>query len=347
MEPIHFFPRYSRNGASSRLRIYDYADYLEGAGLATAVHPFFPEEYLTHLYATGSKSHGAAIKALLRRLETLRPLPEKAVLEYELLPFLPWEVERFYLKKARYLVTFDDDVWEKYRNIPLLRHKYDQLIRNAAGAIAANDILFERIKKINPNAIRIPTVVKLGKYAQHPRKFDRFTVVWIGTPVTYSYLEQAAPQLQAMAKAVNFELLVIAETSLRDRAIPGISMRFVDWNETTEGLLLEQSHVGIMPLTDDAFSRGKSAFKLIQYQAAGLPAIASPVGENRNVIADGINGFLANTPTEWANALTRLANDRKLYRKLAANAEKRRYDWSFEKYAPVFRDFAVQALQLH
>ena len=124
-------------------------------------------------------------------------------------------------------------------------------------------------------------------------------------------------------------------------------MRFVDWNETTEGLLLEQSPVGIMPLTDDAFSRGKSAFKLIQYQAAGLPAIASPVGENRNVIADGINGFLANTPTEWANALTRLANDRKLYRKLAANAEKRRYDWSFEKYAPVFRDFAVQALQLH
>jgi glycosyltransferase involved in cell wall biosynthesis len=94
-----------------------------------------------------------------------------------------------------------------------------------------------------------------------------------------------------------------------------------------------------MPLTDDAFSQGKSAFKLIQYAAAGLPVIASPVGENCKVVEDGKSGFLADSPEAWSEALGKLINDDALYSAMAANARAVSREYSMQKYFPVFRDF--------
>ena len=109
--------------------------------------------------------------------------------------------------------------------------------------------------------------------------------------------------------------------------------------------MIGRSHIGIMPLLDDAFSQGKSAFKLIQYQACGLPSIASAVGENCTVIQHGVNGFLANTPEEWCRALQRLARDRNLYSNQRRAALSRRKAFSFEHYLPVYRQFLEKTLQ--
>jgi glycosyltransferase involved in cell wall biosynthesis len=142
-----------------------------------------------------------------------------------------------------------------------------------------------------------------------------------------------------MASQVDFELLVVAGKNLAKEKISGVNMRFVDWSEEGEAEFLSGSHVGIMPLTDDKFSRGKSAFKLIQYFAAGLPVIASPVGENVKVVKDGVNGFLAETGEEWLDALGKLYLNRAFYSRMALAAKRASVDFSLEKYSPIMVEF--------
>lgn len=336
--------RYDRFGASSRCRYYLYEDALREAGFDVRIHPFFRGGYLKRLYADGVKSRLHAGMALLRRLAELPGYGNALYVEYELLPQLPWDFEARFLKNRRFVLNFDDNVWEKYRNRPHLEKKYDQLVRRAAGVIVANDFLAEQLLPLQPNLVKIPTVVDLNSYPEQLEKFPRFTIGWIGTPVTYRYLELHAPVLRKMAENTEFELLVIARRDLASRALPGVPMRFIDWSPETEARDLCRCHIGIMPLTDDPFSRGKSAYKLIQYQAAGLPAIASPVGENRNVIRNGENGFLATTPHEWCRALEQLKNDSALRQRMSGAARTGAGAYSLQRYAPVLIDFLKRAL---
>lgn len=306
MKPLSIFTRYDRLGASSRLRYFIYERYLRKGGYAPEYHYFYSNEYLQALYK-GKTCPCALPAAWFRRLKDLIKIRKNVVIEYELLPFLPYFVDAAFLSRCRYIVNFDDNVWEKYVNIPFLRNKLDKIVRNAAGVIAANDYLFNKVSTLNNNVIKIRTVPDAASYNYKLPKFEKFTVAWIGTPVTYRYLEAFADTLRAMNAAVDFELLVIASAALKP--IQGVNMRCVDWSPEVEFGLLCCSHVGIMPLTDDQFSMGKSSFKIIQYFAAGIPPIASPVGENSIIIRDGVNGFTPNTPEQWVEAIKKLYDD--------------------------------------
>lgn len=332
---LSIYTRYDKLGASSRYRYFMYRDALLAAGWETKIYPFFNNRYLKKLYTRGTKSCFSFIFSTLKRLTQLLCSDNKMLIEYELLPFIPYKIEQLLLKNKKYLLNFDDDVWEKYRSKPALKDKFDNLVTHASGVIVANDMLWERCLQLNNKVVKIPTVVDLELYNCDRPKFDRFTVVWIGTPVTYSYIEKHAEHLQAMAGKVDFELLIIAVKSLEERAISGVNMRFVDWSQENEIELLMRSHVGIMPLTNNVFARGKSAFKLIQYLAAGIPAIATPVGENCTVINDEVNGFLVYKIDEWVNALETLVNNKELYENFAAAAKKSAKQFSIQKYSPM------------
>ncbi len=362
---IGFYPRYDRLGASSRYRFFMFCDRwraLETAdraggcsGLCAGclhvcdsppeIHSGLSDRYLRELYRRGRVSGFRKVWEWLRLWRRALTLADRLVIEYELLPGVPWNWERRLIGPRPYVLNFDDNVWEKYRNRRRLQDKYDRLCEHAAGVIVANHFLYEKVRPLNPNLVLIPTVVDLDSYtgAEQP-KWERFTVVWIGTPVTYRYLEQHLACLQAMARAVDYELLIVADRRLAARPLAGVRTRYVDWSAESEGEWLARSHVGIMPLSDDDFSRGKSAFKLVQYQAAGLPALASPVGENRRVIDAGKNGFLVETPEEWAAALRLLHDGADFYRNCAENARARAYDYSLQKYFPIYRDFILKAL---
>ncbi|MPN27052.1 hypothetical protein SDC9_174479 [bioreactor metagenome] len=122
-------------------------------------------------------------------------------------------------------------------------------------------------------------------------------------------------------------------------------MRFEEWSADGEGGLLARCHAGIMPLpADDPFAAGKSAYKLIQYLAAGLPSIASPVGENRRVLRPGETGYFASSPEEWADAL-RLLRDDASRERMAAAARRLAFDYSTEKYGPVYAEFLKRTLR--
>ena len=341
------YTRYARLGASSRYRYYGYAEAFREAGIQAEFHPLLPDEYLRKLYAGEGKSTMLAGLALLRRLAgTLLATPKRMLIEYELFPGLPWSLERRFLSHRGYVLNFDDNVWEKYNGNPRLENKYDELVRHSAGVIVANDFLLEKVRPLQPEVIKIPTAVDLESFRKNrAEKFPRFTLVWIGTPVTYAYLEQFSGTLRAMAAAVDFELLVLARKSLESRRIAGVNMRFLDWSSDSEMELLSRSHVGIMPLpSGDRFALGKSAFKLIQYQAAGIPAIASPVGENSNVIHSGKNGFTAVESSEWVQALRQLAENPDRREAFAQQADLDAEQYSIRKFAPIYCDFLKRRL---
>ncbi len=191
--------------------------------------------------------------------------------------------------------------------------------------------------KFNSQVIEIPTAVEFADYQLDIVKRPGLALCWIGTPVTYFYLERFADALREMAKKVDFTLVVIGRKSLESRRIAGVKQEFLDWSEESEAAEIKRCHIGIMPLLDDDFSRGKSAYKLIQCLAAGLPVIASPVGENRRVVNPSC-GFLAAGPAEWAAALEKLS-DPAVYRTLAGGAKERSRDYSLETWRSRYVDF--------
>ncbi|MDD3155153.1 MAG: glycosyltransferase [Victivallaceae bacterium] len=368
---VTIYTRYGRAGASSRLRFYDWLPRLEGGSAVSSgnfdqspvddcrddgkhdaclvfspVRNFFPDCYLKKLYAGDKTAKLYYLFALLRRgMQLLRNRKKPLWLEYELLPFLPWRFEKIFLPR-RYVVAFDDNVWEKYRSTPLLSDKFDEISRHASGVIVANEFLQNKVQALNRNILLLPTVLEPSRYRQeHEEKFKRFTLIWIGTPITYrASLAPFQGMLRKLAQQIDFELLIVAGKSLQAEAFEGVPMRFEDWSPETETTLPGRCHVGIMPLPEDEFSQGKSAYKLLQYQAAGLPLVASPVGENRRVVQEGVNGFTPATEEEWIARLQTLSRDEALCKRLGQNALANSRFYSFNYYRDTLSSFLNRTL---
>ena len=328
---LEIFCRYAENGASSRLRFFKYKPFFEKAGIQIGIHSFFDTAYLERLYAGKGKSFSSLPRGIFRRVKELADTPRHIPLwiEYELFPMLWAWCDLAALKKRPFFLNFDDPVWEKYAKLPTLKNKYDTLVKYASGVVAANDLIVERFKNINANILKIPTAIDLDRYDKAPKeKFDRFTAVWIGSPATFHYLTSFRNVLKKMAESCDFELLMIGKSSWG--SLPGVPSRSVEWSEADEAELISRSHVGIMPLPDESFARGKSACKLIQYAAAGIPSLGAPVGENCQVIEDGATGFLCRTPEEWCRNLQQLAADPALRKQMGKAARNKAVEWSLE-----------------
>ena len=338
--PLTLCTRYGRRGASSRLRFHALLPYLEAAGFAPRIDELLPDRYLEKLYA-GKSASGSAAAALLRRLARAPRWSEDLVIEYELFPFLPAALETAVLRRHRYILNFDDNVWEKYAAHPLLRGKFDRLCRGAAGIIAANDFLLEKAVALNPRCCKVPTAVDLAAYPPPEEKRrtsdGKMTAVWIGTPVTFPFLLELAPVLKGAADRIR--LLVVGGGAV----VPGLECTVVPWAEADEAALLASADCGLMPLPDTPFTRGKSSYKLLQYFAAGLPVVASPVGENRSVVTPEC-GFLADSPEQWLDAFARLAESETRLR-LAAGAAIRARDFALSLHGPRAADFIASSLK--
>ena len=339
-KPLTLCTRYTAKGASSRLRFLNYIPYLEEAGFAVQSDAFYSGNYLEKLYRTGRRDPLELAGALIKRLCRAGALPESLWIEYELLPYLPFAVEKFLLGKRRYVLNFDDDIFLRYGREP---NKLDRLTAGAAGVICANDHLLERVSRHQKNVLKVPTALDLAKYRRaaeqtvHPKTSAKPLAVWIGTPVTYRYLRTAAEQLRAMYRVRPYELRVIASAELPP--IDGLEMQFFNWSEDTEAQLIAEADFGIMPLpADDAFAGGKSAYKIIQYLACGLPAIASPVGENCRVLTKEC-GILAAAPAEWAEAVKHITSP-----ELRDGAFRRSEEFSMAKWGPAVAAFLKKTL---
>jgi len=283
----------------------------------------------------------------MKRMLVLVNSSKNLIIEYEALPYLPYFIERFFLKNKKYILNFDDNVWANYANKKLLKNKFDALVKNANGVIVANGFLEKKLSILNKNIIKIPTVVDLGSYQKDDSvsKFDKFTLVWIGSPATYKYIKSHAHIFKNLSEVLDYKLVIIATVSLANDSIDGIDMEFYDWSSKIEIELLKKAHVGIMPLDTDLFSLGKSSFKIIQYMAAGLPAVASCIGENSIVLQNNKTGFLVNSDDDWINSIVKLHKEKILYESFSKQSIEHAREYSIEKYFSPFNSFIQKTFE--
>jgi glycosyltransferase involved in cell wall biosynthesis len=305
---ILLLSRYDRTGASSRLRSYQYIPMLKRFGIDVHVAPLLSEHYIRRLFAGQPTHWGEVLGSYLRRVSHILKAKSYDLLwiEKELFPNLPaWFEAALFRRRISYVVDYDDAIFDRYRFSQnpfkkLLARKIDSVMRNASIVICGNKYLAEHALLVSARRVEIiPTVVDIGRYstARHVSN-DRIVIVWIGTPTTAKYIDIAAPALRLAAKEYPLQLRVIGA---HFRAT-GLDVECRAWSEESEVQEVQECTIGIMPLADTPWERGKCGYKLVQYMACGLPVIASPVGMNKELVTEGVNGFLPSNEEEWLSA---------------------------------------------
>ncbi|KAF0114637.1 MAG: family 2 glycosyl transferase [Rhodobacteraceae bacterium] len=336
--------RYERSGASSRLRLIQYAGPLGLQGMSSSLQPFFDDNYLRRLYS-GSPTLATTLVAYARRAGQLIRAGHADImwLEKEALPWLPWALECAMLPRVVPLVVdYDDAVFHRYDLHPsaavrrLLGRKLDRLMASASLVTAGNCYLADRAKMAGAQQVEIvPTVVDLTAYTLRPDTFSASgpTIGWIGTPSTWT--EYMAPKLPLLTQAAEAAGGRIAAVGAGRAAAAYPLLDNLPWTEESEVMRIHEMDIGIMPLTDTPWARGKCGYKLIQYMACGIPVIASPVGVNAEIVEHGVNGLLASSDAEWAEALQTLLRDANLRARMGeAGRRKVERDYSLQVWGP-------------
>lgn len=202
------------------------------------------------------------------------------------------------------------------------RNNVARIVRRSAHVVAGNEFLADFARQHNPNISVVPTAIDTEYYQPiptHGGSGDGLVVGWIGTSGNLAYVEQLAPAFRALRKRVPFELTIVCNHVERALDLPGVDYRWIDWNSGRERADLAAFDVGIMPLPDNVWERGKCGFKLLQYMACGIPAVASPVGVNRDIVQPGENGYLAANEDEWQRRIEDLLVDPALRERFSRN----------------------------
>lgn len=344
---ILLLSKYSRKGASTRLRSLQYLPYLESNGFQVTVSSLFDDQYLVQLYRHGRRPLLRMVWLYLRRLYVLLSARRFDLIwiEKEIFPYMPAVAERLlkWLGK-RYIVDYDDAIFHNYdlSGNPLLRRfmgrKIDVVMRHAGCVIAGNDYLAKRAKAAGAMRIEnIPTVVDATRYRVGARSIlDRPVIGWIGSPSTQKYVVAIECALTRLCQTHNARLLLIGASPDIATQFPGLDVEVVSWSEASEAELIAQMDIGIMPLPDGPWEKGKCGYKLIQYMASGIPVIASPVGVNVDIVGVSQCGLLAGSVAEWEVALAQLMASPALQHQLGmAGRQAVENTYSLQVQAPV------------
>lgn len=307
MIKVQGFALYGPLAASNRYRLGQYVPGLATYGIDLRVSPLLGDDYLRCRFDGGAIPLASMAKAGASRFADLlfNGDYDVSIVYSELFPLLPGWIERGLLRKP-YIYDFDDAFYLKYRSgrlslaRPILGNKFDAIIRGASAVTAGNHTLRSYAESFNANTHILPTVVDTRRYQPSEAEAnDVFTVGWIGSPTTARFLAELVDPLAQLGSEGPVKLMVIGGKA---PDIPNVGVEEIAWREDTEVELINRFDVGVMPLPDSDWARGKCAFKLIQYMACGIPVIASPVGANNDVVNPEC-GVLAATSEQWLEAL--------------------------------------------
>jgi glycosyltransferase involved in cell wall biosynthesis len=346
--------------ASERYRIHQFVPYLENAGFECEVRPFAARELFRAVQVgrTSSQLFYAPFSCLKRAADVYAvPRYDMVVIHREAFPFFCPTVERMVLRRhSRVVFSFDDAIYAGHRDTPNKRYpwiykmKYgpgvNEVLTKSAHVIAGSRTLAEHARQFNPQVSVIPTVVDTNRYAYRTPSapVECVTIGWMGTRSTSPYLFDIAPALRQLGEVfpakIRFRMYGDPRLQL---PVPNYEARPFSLESEIEDL--RRIDIGIMPLPDNEWTRGKCAFKAIQYMALGIPTVSSPVGMASEIIEHNVNGLLANTPEEWFEALARLMRDADLRRRLAEEGRKTvEAYYSLGVWAPRFASLLDQIL---
>lgn len=251
---------------------------------------------------------------------------------------------KFWISGRNITLIFDVDdaiyLHPERASSPALARKIQQIACLSDLVIAGNQELKDRFCAWAHTEL-VPTVVDhLNFKPDTAGPSDSAVICWTGQSSNYRYLQSLRPVFERLARDYNFRLRVIAERGAPSPfELESVPIEMYVWNENDEVAQLQDIAIGIMPLFDSAWERGKCGFKLLQYMALGKPAVASAVGVNSEIAEDGQAALLAVSADEWYEQLAKLLSDRQLRIDLGKRARQRVVEhYSVEKWYPVFRD---------
>jgi glycosyltransferase involved in cell wall biosynthesis len=317
---IVMFTRYTAMAANSRYRLLQYAPLLEAAGHQVELRPMLGDDYLRALYGGGHRSLVCTMRGYARRLRQLSSLSrcDAVICDQEFLPYFPAAVETWIARRCpRLFVDYDDAAYFKYQHLGRLRERIPALMAAAEAVVVGNRYLAEFASRHNSNVHIIPTTIDVARYTpnQNHDVGEGVRLVWIGTPFTARFVLPIAPALAALReKYPGLRLRLIGAGTTLQEALPFAEV--VPWSEAGEARLLAECDIGLMPIADNRFTRGKCGLKIIQYMASGLPVVASPVGANCDILSEGADGYFARPPQQWFGSLERLIVSPSLRRQL-------------------------------
>ena len=346
--------RFDESGAGPRYRIYQYFDSLKKHGISIVTKPLLNSEYLSKLYFSQKRSAWHLFKKYIERMNFLlfnKSKYDLVLMDGELFPFIPYFVEKLFLP-SRYVIDQDDAIFHTYDQSKylfirwLLGNKIDKIMKNSAHVIIGNSYVKQRAEKSGAKKVTaLPTVLDSNIYkpiTTIKQQENQIVIGWVGSPTTAWSLSLIKDALANVAKKSNIVLHVIGA----DYKIDGLNIICENWpngwSEEQEIKLINQIDIGIMPLLDAPYQKGKCGFKLIKYMACEKPMIASAVGMNLEIVDHDINGYLASTQAEWEKYLLTLINNPELRDKFGKNGRKKmESEFSLQVTAPVICDIVI------
>lgn len=332
MKVIFIVPYPKDEAPSQRFRFELFYTDLQSAGINYEIQSFIDIETWRILYKPGNhlKKLLGILKGFLRRALLLFRLHhfDWVLIHREATPIGPplfeWLIAKVFRKKIIY--DFDDAIWlpnvsESNRFISKLKWyaKVASICKWSYKISCGNAYLAQFARKYNNQVFVIPTVVDTEIFKPAKSTNRIVTLGWTGSVSTNRYLEQIEDILFQVQENTGCNILCISN---RPPRLQRVRFEFIQWQKEKEVNDLQRIDIGIMPLPDDEWSKGKCGFKLIQYLSVEKPAVASPVGVNTDIIKQGENGYLCISKEEWIDRLTQLCHNEQLRKAMGVHGRK-------------------------
>lgn len=319
--------KYPRRGPSSRYRVLQFVPGLAVRGIGVDVEPLHDDRWLEARFAGRHPGRGYLLARLAHRVAALARARryDVVLVQKEILPGVPDAAEALLARLGvPTILDVDDAIFLFYRGRRLLEGKIERVARRASRVLAGNAWLAAHLRTYNPRTEVFPTVVDTDRFRPpaRPPARDVPVIGWIGSPETVGYLADIAPVLADLARRRRFRMRVVGARI----AVEGVDVEALPWSEAGEADALRGMDVGVMPLPDTEWARGKCGLKLLQYMATGLATVSSPRGAAPEILggADGRGvGLLADSPGAWHDALARLLDDAALRHEMGERARAR------------------------
>ncbi|MBK8465486.1 MAG: glycosyltransferase family 4 protein [Chloracidobacterium sp.] len=346
MHVLAVVPSVYDTSPGQRFRIEQWEPMLRENGVEITYAPFETDELRAILYSGGKifEKIGGVTRSLKRRIDELSQLSKfdlVYVFREAALLGPPWFERKIGRSGVPMVFDFDDAIFFSYKSpsngyLSYLKFpgKTAEICRLSTHVMAGNEFLADYARSSNNNVTIIPTTIDTDKYefVERTDNPEIVTIGWSGSFSTVQHLDTIRDVLQELAKTEQFRLSVIGTPTYK---LAGVDAEAIQWRSITEIEDLRRIDIGLMPLPDDNWSKGKCGLKALQYMALGIPTICSPVGVNSTIIKDSENGFLAESSEEWIEKIKRLIHSPELRQKLGrSGSETVEREYSAKVVAP-------------